>query len=92
MTDDRKTAAKGTKARLLLEDELFRESVQTVRKAYLDKMVSLDNNDAEGLMECKRMLSALNDVMVHIGSVMDSGKMAEFRLASEAKKIQRRKQ
>ena len=85
MNDDQ-ARARGEHARRVLEDGPFHEAVKALHDGYLKKMLDLDDDNAEGLMECKRMISALTAVVGQLKSTMDSGKMAEARLANEKRK------
>lgn len=71
---------RGELARQLLNNELYSESFDTVRKALVDKWIASSVNDREGHHELKLMLKLLDNLEHHIKTALDTGKLAEIQL------------
>ena len=78
-------AAKGTKARLLLESEIYKEAFTKTRQAIMDTWASSPIRDAEGQHELRLMLKLLDDVNGYIVSVANTGKLAQAQIEHENK-------
>lgn len=74
---------RGELARQLLNNELYAESFETVRKAIVDKWLASSVTDRDGHHELKLMLKALDNVQHHIKTALDTGKLAEIQLDTE---------
>lgn len=74
---------RGEQARLLLENELYSEAVENVRRGIVDKWVSCPIRDREGAHELKLMLKVLDEVTGYIKTTMETGKLAAIQLESE---------
>lgn len=70
---------RGRIAASLLENEIYKEAVETVRTAILDTWANSPIRDTEGQHELRLMLKALNDVNGHVQQVMNTGKMAKIQ-------------
>ncbi len=75
--------ARATRAKLLLEDELFLEAFRKVRDDLVAKMVATSNKDE--LLRCKDELTAMERVLKRLHHVFDSGKVAAHELEYRAK-------
>ncbi len=71
---------RGSRAKDILENELYRESWDTVEQALIQKWRDCPIRDKEGQHELKLMLKLLQDAKGHLERVMESGKLAESRL------------
>ena len=78
--NDEERKRRAEHAKRILEDELFHEAVKTVHDGYVQKMLHQD--EAEKLLQCKHMITALTKVVGHLRATMETGKMADFRLAA----------
>lgn len=63
----------------LLDNEIYKESVEKVRTAIIDTWASSPIRDTEGQHELRLMLKCLNDIQNHIKQVMETGKMAKIQ-------------
>lgn len=68
------------KAQRILEDELFKESFESVRLALLQKFESAPVGDADGIMKVRLCLKLLNDVRANLETVIRDGKVEEFNI------------
>jgi len=80
---------RAARARALLDDPELTRAFTGVREALLDRFESCPVRDIEGQHEIKLMLKLLNDVRANLLSVLDSGKVIEYRLSmlERAKKV-----
>lgn len=63
----------------LLENEIYKEAVQSVRSAIIDTWASSPVRDIDGQHELRLMLKCLNDVQSHVENVMNTGKMVKIQ-------------
>ena len=80
---------RAARARALLDDPELTRAFTGVREALLDRFESCPVRDIEGQHEIKLMLKLLNDVRANLLSILDSGKVIEYRLSmlERAKKV-----
>lgn len=76
-------ASRGARAKAILEAEIYRESMKSVRSAIIEKWESCPIRDQEGQHELKIMLKLLKEVEAHLKTVMETGKMASIQLENE---------
>lgn len=68
------------KAQRILNDEIFKESFESVRQALLQKFESAPVNDADGMIKVRLCLKLLNDVRANLEAVIRDGKVEEFNI------------
>lgn len=68
------------KAQRILDDELFKESFESVRQALLQKFETAPVNDADGMVKVRLCLKLLNDVRANLETVVRDGKVEEFNI------------
>jgi hypothetical protein len=78
---DKKLMARADRAKRLLEDEELTKAFTAVREALLERFESCPIRDIEGQHEIKLMLKLLGDVRANLHSVVDNGKVIEYRLS-----------
>lgn len=76
-------ASRGSRAKAVLESDIYKESVASVRSAIFEKWESCPIRDKEGQHELKIMLKLLKEVESHLKTVMETGKMATIQLENE---------
>jgi hypothetical protein len=74
---------RGSKARAIIESDLFKEAFHAVETAILDKWKDAPIRDLEGQQALKMMHKLLADVKNHITEAMEHGKMASRILEEE---------
>lgn len=85
-------AARGTKARLLLEDELFREAIGAVQQSVFDQFAATDPADTGTMQRLRLKLQVIADIVRDLTSVMNTGKIAAHQIEQESRaaKLRRR--
>lgn len=78
--------ARGTRARLLLESEPYKEAVSKVRQAIFDKWASSPIADKDGQHELRLMLKILGDLEANIRDVAQTGHLASLQIEQEQEK------
>lgn len=68
------------KAQRILDDEIFKESFESVRQALLQKFETAPVNDAEGMVKVRLCLKLLSDVRANLETVMRDGKVEAFNI------------
>lgn len=68
------------KAQRILNDEIFKESFESVRQALLQKFEAAPVNDADGMVKVRLCLKLLNDVRANLEAVVRDGKVEEFNI------------
>ena len=68
------------KAERILNDEIFKESFESVRQARLQKFESAPVGDADGMMKVRLCLKLLTDVRANLEAVIRDGKVEEFNI------------
>ena len=76
-------AARGARAKAVLESDIYREAHASVRQALLDKWEASPIRDVEGQHELKLMLKLLREVEKFMQEAVTSGKLAEIQLERE---------
>lgn len=71
--------ARASKAKAILESELFIEAFGKVREAILQKIEAADVNATEQIKDLKLMLKSLHYVKVNLEQVMTTGKLIELQ-------------
>jgi len=77
--------SRGTRAKTLYESEPFRDAMNSVRAAIIDKWANSPIADIDGQHELRLMLKIHGDFEQNLISVINSGKMAEHTILAEAK-------
>ncbi len=67
---------RGNKAKQILEDTLFVESVQTIRTELMNEWLNSDEKNSEQRENIFRMRRMLEVVLMQLKSVMETGKLA----------------
>ena len=80
---------RAAKAKALLDDPELTQAFNGVRQSLLDRFEACPIRDIEGQHEIKLMLKLLSDVRANLHSVVDTGKVIEYRLSmlERAKKV-----
>lgn len=68
------------KAQRILDDEIFKESFESVRQALLQKFEAAPVGDADGLMKVRLCLKLLTDVRANLEAVVRDGKLEQFNI------------
>lgn len=74
-------AERASHARQLLDNALFVESFDAVRRKIMDEWLAAPARDAEGREQLWLMVKLLDRVRDHIKGVAETGKVATIRLA-----------
>jgi len=80
----------GSQAKAIYESEPFKNAIEAVRNGILNKWANSPIADKDGQHELRIMYKLLDDVVMNIKSVIDSGKLAE-RTILETKKMEEAK-
>jgi hypothetical protein len=76
---------RGNRARDLLANPMFRETINELRTAIADKWRAAPMRDIEGQHELKIMDKLLTDIEAYIKKTADTGKMADIQLERDTK-------
>tara|TARA_X000001316_G_C910961_1_gene26308 strand:- start:35 stop:301 length:267 start_codon:yes stop_codon:yes gene_type:complete len=68
---------RGNKAKQILEEPLFVESVQTVRTELMNEWLNSDEKNSEQRENIWKMRRMLEVVLIQLQSVMETGKLAK---------------
>ena len=71
---------RAVKAQALLEDPELQEAFSAVREALLKRIEECPIRDREGVHELKLQLKLLSDVRANLQSVVNTGKVIEYRI------------
>lgn len=74
-----KELERGRIAASLLDNEIYKEAVESVRTAIIDTWANSPIRDTEGQHELRLMLKCLNDIQGHVQQVMNTGTMAKIQ-------------
>lgn len=77
---------RGHEAQRLLENEIFVEAMEGIRSAIVKSWEDAPIRDKEAHHELKLMLKLHKDLMANIERVVNSGKIADFEIASIRKR------
>ena len=72
--------SRGRIAESLLENEIYKGAIETLRTAIISQWESCPIRDTEGQHELKLMLKLLNDLQANIKTVMHTGQMAKVQI------------
>lgn len=86
-----KEAEQGRQAELLLDNPIYKESIEAVRAAIFQAWASCPIRDIEGQHELKLMLKLLHDLTLNIETVAQTGKMAKIEIKRQKTLLQRAK-
>lgn len=75
-----KEAEQGRKAELLLDNPIYKDSIEAVREAIIAQWQACPIRDKEGQHELKLMLKLLNDLTANIRLVAETGKLAKLQI------------
>lgn len=78
--EDRTAMNRATKAQALLSDPELTEAFSAVRLSLLRRIEDCPIRDKDGVHEIKLMLKLLSDVLANLHSVVNNGKVIEYRL------------
>lgn len=81
--------SRGTRAKQLIEDELFKEAVEKTQQDVFDKFSMLDPTDKEGMVIQRLRLNVLASVVRNLQEVMETGALAEKQIEHEQTLAQR---
>lgn len=82
-----KEAERGRQAELLLDNPIYRESIEAVRTAIIAQWQACPIRDKEGQHELKLMNKLLNDLVANINTVAETGRLAKLQIEREKKGI-----
>lgn len=94
MTDEVKLnrdMVRGSKAKQVLENELFRESHDKIERALIDAWIGSDPRDTEGRERCFQMLHANRKHRAFFESVIHTAKISEAELKQMTEQAERKK-
>lgn len=77
--DDQKVY-KGQRAKEILESEIFKESFNTLREAYIAGLLRCDVRDDQGRAKYTEGLRMLEAHKLHLSTVIQTGQIAEAEL------------
>lgn len=75
---------RGEQARLLLENEIFKETFESVESGIINAWRNSPIRDHDGHHELRLMLKLLTDVRRNVETVMQTGKMAKIQIERES--------
>lgn len=84
--------SRGTQARAILENELFKEAVDKTQQDIFDKFASLEPTDKEGMVIQRLRLKTLADITRNLQDVMNTGVLAEEQIEHEQTIAQKMKE
>lgn len=76
----RKQVERGVLVKRIIQDELFIEAIETTRQNYIDELVRLPLNKEAEIMNQKRKIVALDDVVQALTGIESAGKFAEANM------------
>lgn len=77
---------RGARAEALLNDELFKESMEIVEKAIIDRWRDSPVGDKDGQHELRLMLKAFTDFRKNLEEALNTGKIATLQRRQEIEK------
>jgi hypothetical protein len=78
---DRQQIDRASKAKAALDNPELTAAFLAVREALFTRFEACPVRDIEGQHECKLMLKLLEDVRANLHSVVNNGKVIEYRLS-----------
>lgn len=76
---------RGHEAKMLLENPLFRECIDTLRESIVAKWRAAPIRDRDGAHELKLMDKLLSDIEGYIRTIAETGKIADIQLERDLK-------
>jgi hypothetical protein len=92
LTDEHKLlrdADRASKVQALIENEYLVEAFQTLEKTYIETWRATDINDSVSREKLYMKVAALNDVIAHLGTILNDGKLASHQLKALAERPKR---
>ena len=86
MSDLQIEANRGTRAKAILEDELFQEALETLRKSYTEAIFQTGPNDELARTKIYLAYQILGKFADHFRTVMETGQLASKQLEELRKK------
>ena len=86
MSDLHQESSRGTRAKEILENELFKETLDTLKKSYEEAIFQTGPTDDKGRFSIYLAYQILGKVENHLRTVMETGKLAEKQLQDLRKK------
>ena len=83
MTPEQRVA-RGDRARALMNDELFVETLDVMRRKVYDEWIKSPIRDKEGQYELRRMIEVISAFERNFRSIAEDGKVAALDLAHES--------
>ena len=80
MSDLQIEANRGTRAKAILEDELFQEALETLRKSYTEAIFQTGPNDELARTKIYLAYQILGKFGDHFRTVMETGQLASKQL------------
>jgi len=74
-----KEIKRGQRAKLILEDELFLESIEEIRKSLDNQWLNTDPKNSEERERIYFMRRMLEVLLIQLSSVMETGKLAQTK-------------
>ena len=84
-----KEAEHGRQAELLIDNPIYKDSIQAVREGIFTAWAACPIRDKEGQHELKLMLKLLNDLTSNIQMVAQTGKLARLEIERKRSLAQR---
>jgi hypothetical protein len=79
--NEKTAVSRAQKAQVLLEDNELKAAFAAVREAILTAIEDCPIRDRDGVHELKLQLKLLNDVRANLQSVVNTGKVIEYRIS-----------
>tara|TARA_R110002012_G_scaffold17003_3_gene65009 strand:+ start:1062 stop:1322 length:261 start_codon:yes stop_codon:yes gene_type:complete len=86
MSDLQQESSRGTRAKEVLENDLFKETLDTLKKSYEEAIFQTIPTDDKGRFSIYLAYQILGKVENHLRTVMETGKLAEKQLQDLRKK------
>lgn len=83
MADLEQQVTRGRTAAAFLEDPVFRDAVEAVRKRTVEQWQSTQPTDVQAREGCHALMRALDSVLGEINKVVNDGKVAQNALARQ---------
>ena len=89
--DLNKAATRGTRAKLLLEDELLVEAFTAIRADYIEKLLATNTQQAEAREKLYMGVRILDEVKAHLETIVTNGTVAIGDLKNLADTAERKR-
>jgi len=83
MTDEvklRKEISRGDRAKTIIEDELFKETVVAIKANYMSQFLATSFKDSDGRTAIWIAIHQLDKILGHLTELMNTGKLASKQL------------